>query len=115
MNDQFQNPFATLAGGGAMPANVKESFDNMTRAFTGWMTNANRMQAETIRFMNDRFNKDMQAFTRFGACKKPEEFMSLQSELVAELVKDYMEEGNKVVAMFADMARSAVPSAAQKK
>ena len=96
---------------------AEESFTTMSHAFSNWLRNANRMQTETIRFMSERFNKDMLAFSRFGECKKPEEFAQVHSELVTQMVNDYMEEGTKLVALFGDLAQSAVtdPPAAAKK
>ena len=58
----------------------KESFEWMSNAFSEWLGNANRMQAEVIRFMGDRYSKDVKMMTRFAECRKPEDFLKLQSE-----------------------------------
>jgi hypothetical protein len=99
----------------AMSAVAKDSFDSMSRAFSGWLSNANRMQAETIRFVNDRFNKDLQVLSRFGNCRKPEDFIALQSEVMTELVSDYMAEGARFFALLGDAQKEAVKAATPKK
>lgn len=100
MNDKARNP----AGVDATNHVARQSFDTMSQAFSNWMRNANRVQAETIRFMNERFTKDLQAFSRVGACRKPEDFVGLQSELLTQLVADYMEEGARMMKLFGNMA-----------
>ena len=83
-----QFPFAMPEGMPAFPGFGKESFEWMSNAFSEWLGNANRMQAEVIRFMGDRYSKDVKMMTRFAECRKPEDFLKLQSELAAELAAD---------------------------
>jgi hypothetical protein len=71
------------------------------------MGNANRMQAEMIRFIGDRYSKDVKMMARFAECRKPEEFLKLQSELAAELAADYQEQGARLLALFGDASKQA--------
>jgi hypothetical protein len=111
VNDQAKNARNTLNDVNAMTGAAKESFDNISKAFAGWLHDANNLQAETFHFMSNRFSKDLQMMSRFGACRKPEDFISLQSELVTQLVSDYMEEGAKLMTLFGDMTKNAISAA----
>jgi len=42
---------------------------------------------------------------RFAECRKPEDFLKLQSELAAELAADYQEEGARLLALFGDASK----------
>jgi len=107
MSKSKQFPFAMPEGMPAFPGFGKESFEWMSNAFSEWMGNANRMQAEVIRFMGDRYSKDVKMMARFAECRKPEEFLKLQSELAAELAADYQEQGARILALFGDASKQA--------
>lgn len=87
---------------------AKQSFDAMSGAFSTWLRDANRFQAEAIRFLNDRFNKDVQMMSQFATCKKPEEIFELQTKLMSSLVSDYMAEGTKILELFGDVVKAEV-------
>ena len=89
----------------AISAVAKESFDAMSGAFSSWLKNSNRLQAEAIRFLNDRFNKDVEMMSQFASCTKPEELFSLQAKLASTLVSDYTAEGARILALFSDVAK----------
>jgi hypothetical protein len=95
-------------GMGDISAITKQSFDAMSGAFSTWLRDANRFQAEAIRFLNDRFNKDIQMMSQFATCKKPEEIFELQAKLANSLVSDYMAEGTKVLELFGDVVKAEV-------
>jgi len=105
MSKQEQNPFRLPDAFGAIPAATKESFESMSKAFSDWLSNANRMQTEMARFISDRFNKDVTMISRFASCKKPEDFLQLQAELVRDLTNDYLQEGAKIFGLFSDAAK----------
>ena len=104
----------TPKGVEAMNDMARESLDTVSSAFSTWMHNANRLQAESIRFMNDRFTKDLQNLTRISTCRSPEEFVSVQSELYTQLVSDYMEQGARLMSLFGDIGRAAPGTGAKK-
>ena len=108
MNQQAKVRPAAIMDAAAMNEAVKESLDTMTHAFANWLRNANRMQAEAIGFMQQRFEKDLRAMARFGECRKAEEFAQVNSELITQMVNDYMEEGVKLITIFGDLVQSAV-------
>jgi len=108
MNKSKPFNFAMPEGVPTLPGLGKESFEWMSTAFSEWLGNANRMQAEVIRFMGDRYSKDVKMMMRFGECRKPEDFLKLQSELAAELAADYQEEGARLFALFGDASKQAL-------
>ena len=116
MDDQI-NPFVFMNAA----ESAKASFEAMSDAYATWIKNANKLQAEAIRFVGERLDKDLQLLSRLGACKKPDEFLALQSDATSELVNDYLEEGKRWIALLsnpannqakaADTARPAAPGA----
>ena len=100
-------PFAVPEGMPSFPGFSKESFESMTSAYSEWLRNANRVQAEMIRFMGERFSKDVKMMSRFAQCRKPEDFLQVQGEIVAELAADYQQEGAKLLALFGDASKEA--------
>ena len=57
--------------------------------------------------MGDRYSKDVKMMARFAECRKPEDFLKLQSEIAAELAADYQEQGARILAMFGDASKQA--------
>lgn len=102
-----QFPFAMPEGMPTFPGFGKESFEWMSKGFSEWLSNANRMQAELIRFMGDRYSKDVKMMARFAECRKPEDFLKLQTEIAAELTADYQQEGARLLALFGDASKQA--------
>ena len=107
MSKAAQSPFSLPEGFSGLTAATKESFDSMTHAYSEWLQNANRVQAEVIRFIGDRFNKDASLISRFAACRKPDEFLRLQADAMTELAGDYMQEGARIFSLFSDVSREA--------
>ncbi len=100
-------PTISLPEGGIFNANAsRESFESMSNAYSDWLQNANRVQTEMIRFIGDRFSKDLSLISRLASCKQPDEFLRLQAEAVSEIATDYMQEGAKLLAMFGEASRS---------
>lgn len=57
-----------------------QSLNFVSDAYWRWLKNANATSAELLRFVKERFNKDMQLMSRCIACEKPEDFLALRSE-----------------------------------
>jgi len=100
-----QFPFNLPDGFPGFPATTKASFDSMSHAFSEWLHNANRVQAEMIRFIGDRFSKDVDLISRFAGCKQPEEFLRMQAEALTELTGDYMQEGARIFGLFSQASK----------
>lgn len=107
MSQKTAFPFGVPVGFSELSESTQTSFAAVTRAYSEWLHGANRLQAEMFRFGADRFNKDVALLSRFGQCREPEEFLKLQSDAMAELAHDYLEQGSRIVKMFGDAAKSA--------
>ena len=70
-------PFGT--GMPSIPSFNEESFAWISNGFSEWLHNINRVQAEVIRFMSERFSKDVKMASRFAECRNPEDFMRVQN------------------------------------
>jgi len=102
MRKQAQQMPRTDNGLGDMSPLTRQSFDTMSRAFSSWLRDANRFQSEAIRFMNERFIKDIDMMSQFATCKKPEELLALQAKLANDLVSDFVAEGTKLLELLGD-------------
>ena len=82
MSKSKQSPFGN--GMPSIPGFNNESFAWMSSAFSEWLHNTNRVQAEVIRFMGERFSKDVKMVSRFAECRNPEDFMKMQNQVLSE-------------------------------
>jgi Phasin protein len=105
MTKAAQFPFNLPEGFPNFSGTAKESLESMSKAYSEWLHNANRVQAEVIRFVGERFSKDVDLISRFSACKQPDEFMRLQAEALSELTSDYMQEGARIFGLFSEVSR----------
>jgi hypothetical protein len=89
-----------------------DSLNLFTDTFSRCMKNANATGSELVRFMNDRFKKDLQIASRFAECRQPQDFFALQSELITTLIGDYAQETSRLVGMLTatsdDIARASL-------
>jgi len=107
MSKSAQSPFKLPEGFPGLTAAARDSFDSMTHAYSDWLQNANRVQAEMIRFVGERFSKDVAMMSRFAECRKPEDYLKLQGVLLTELAADYQQEGTRILELFGDASRQA--------
>lgn len=114
MNQPLSFPFGTPPGFEGLSESTRQSFATVSRAYSDWLHNANRLQAEMIRFAAERFNKDVGLISRFASCHEPGEFLKLQSDAMAELAHDYLEEGARIAALYGDASKEAGDAAAKK-
>ncbi len=105
MSKQSQSSFTVPQSFVAIPGLSKESLESLSEAFSDSIRNGNRIQAELIRFVGDRFSKDAEMISRLAACKEPQEFLTLQSELITGLTNDYLQEGAKIFALSSEVVK----------
>lgn len=84
---------------------ARQSLETMSGAFSTWLHDAGRMQAEAIRFLSDRFNKDVQLIAEFSQCKRPEDVIAVQTRLVNDLVSDYMSESKTMFSLLGEASK----------
>jgi hypothetical protein len=105
MSKQQQDTFSMPQTFSGIPGFSKESFEALSEVFSESVRNGNRIQAELLRFVGDRFSKDVALISRLAACKEPTAFLNLQSELVTGLTNDYLQEGAKIFALASEVAK----------
>lgn len=88
-----------------LTAMTRQSFERLSGVFSGWLHDTNRLQAEAMRFFNERVNKDMAMLSQLAACKKPEEVFELQVKLASGLFSDYMAEGTRFLELYGEVAK----------
>lgn len=81
---------------------ARQSLETMSGAFSTWLQDTSRMQAEAVRFLGERFNKDMALIGRLSQCRRPEDVRALQTQLVGELVADYMNESKTMFSLLGE-------------
>lgn len=78
---------------------LEQSRAMMVGAVSVWLRNANRGQAEAIRFVKDCFDRDLEALSDLAACRHPEDIFGLDAAVPRSLVSAYMAEGARVFAL----------------
>ena len=74
-----------------------QSIEAMTNAYRALLSQANRMQDETMRFVKERFTKDVEAVAQLARCTNPIEAFVVQAEFVQKMAADYLEESQTLV------------------
>ncbi|NCT66194.1 MAG: hypothetical protein GXC76_00975 [Rhodanobacteraceae bacterium] len=94
-----------VAGLEGMSEAARQSLATMSGAFSTWLQDASRMQGEAVRFLGERFHKDMELIGRLSQCKRPEDVLSLQTQLVGELIADYMNESKTMFSLLGEASK----------
>jgi hypothetical protein len=81
-----------------------ESLDYAERAYRTWCEAAGELQSQATEFLNSRLAKDSAAIVRFGQCRTPVEVLNTQLDYASNAFADLVDEGQKVVAYFGNMA-----------
>lgn len=68
--------------------------------YTTWLGNVAKAQAELLRFVGERFNKDAQILTQFSACRTPADISRLQLALGTDMINDYAAETQRLISLF---------------
>jgi hypothetical protein len=87
-----------------------QSIETMTKAYRAWVSQANRMRDETMRFANERFTKELDAAVQLARCTNPNEALAVQAEFANKMAEDYLAEGKKIVELMGEMAKQISPS-----
>ncbi len=87
---------------------ARQSLTAMSGAYASWLQDAGKVQAETVRFLNERFEKDMDLLTQFAHCRRPEEIAALQSKAFATLVSDYAHESQTLFGLLGTLSTRSI-------
>jgi len=85
--------------------NIPQSFESVTNTYRAWFSQANRMQDETVRFVQERFTKELEAAAQFARCTNPTEAFAVQTEFVNKMAADYFAESQKMIELMGEMAK----------
>ena len=81
-----------------------ESLGYAERAYRTWCETAGDIQSHATQFLNNRLAKDCAAIARLGQCRTPVEVFNTQIDYASNAFADLVDEGQKVVAYFGNMA-----------
>jgi len=87
-----------------------QSFEAVANTYRAWFTQANKMRDETIRFVRERFTKELEAAVQLAGCTNPTEALAMQAEFANKMAADYLAEGQKIVELMGEMAKEISPS-----
>ena len=82
-----------------------QSFEAVTNTYRVWINQANRMRDETIRFVQERFTKELEAAVKLAGCTNPTEAFAVQAEFANKMAADYFEDGQKIVELMGEIAK----------
>lgn len=82
-----------------------QSIEAVTKACAAWFGQAKRMQDETLRFAQDRFEKELTAAVQLTKCTTPNEALAVQTKFVNKMTEDYLAEGQRIADLMGEMAQ----------
>jgi hypothetical protein len=85
-----------------------EALGHAERAYRTWCETAGDIQSHATQFLNSRLAKDYAAIARFRQCRTPVEVFNAQMDYANNAFADLVDEGQKVVAYFGNMATEGV-------
>lgn len=64
------------------------------------------VMAESVRFMTDRLQKDMETQKALLACKSPADLMKVQTQFYEDALADYSAQASRVLALMSGKSRT---------
>jgi hypothetical protein len=80
-----------------------QSIEAVARTCAAWFGQAKRMHDETLRFAQDRFQKELAAAVQLTKCTTPDEALALQAKFVNNMTEDYVAEGQRIAELMGRM------------
>ena len=82
-----------------------QSIEAVTKACAAWFGQAKRMQDETLRFAQDRFEQELAAAVQLTKCRTANEALALQAKFANKMAEDYLAEGQRIADLMGEMAQ----------
>jgi hypothetical protein len=82
-----------------------QSIEAVTTTYRAWLSQANKVQEETMRFAQERFTKELEAALKLARCTNPIEALAVQAEFAQKMAEDYLAEGQKLVEITTEMTK----------
>ena len=87
-----------------------QSIEAVTSTYRAWLSQANRVQEETMRFAQERFTKELEAAVKLARCTNPIEALAVQAEFAQKMAEDYIAEGQRLVEITGEMTKQIASS-----
>ncbi|MET0682283.1 MAG: phasin family protein [Casimicrobiaceae bacterium] len=82
-----------------------QSIATVAKAYGAWVSQANKMRDETMRFAHERFTKELDAAVQLARCTNANEALAVQTEFANKMAEDYLAEGKKLVKLMGEIAK----------
>ena len=82
-----------------------QSIATVAKAYGAWVSQANKMRDETMRFAHERFTKELDAAVQLARCTNANEALAVQTEFANKMAEDYLAEGKRLVELMGEMAK----------
>ncbi len=76
------------------------SVDAMLKGYGNWADNFTRLQDESLRFLRQRLERNLDNANQLATCKSPAEMIERQMRFAGDTVNDYMSEGQKMMELM---------------
>ncbi len=86
------------------------SFEVMTKTYSAWLSQANRLRDEALRFAQDQFTKELEAAAQLACCTTPTAALAVEAEFASKMAADYLAESQKMVDLLATWRGAVTPS-----
>jgi hypothetical protein len=95
---------ATPVEGAVLWSMSPQSLDEVAKACTIWLEEANKVSNEAFRFAHNRLTKDLEVAAQLMRCNDPSEAFKLQAEYASEMAGDYLTESQKMFELVSHLA-----------
>ena len=82
-----------------------QSIATVAKAYGAWVSQANKVRDETMRFAQEQFAKELDAAVQLARCTNANEALAVQTEFASKMAVDYLAEGKRLVELMGEMAR----------
>ncbi len=89
-----------------IPAFTPDAMQQASQTYQAWLKSIMTVNEETTRFLTHRMREDIQLPMRIVQCHSPQEVMQQQIEFWNTMAKDYMQQTQKLQAIYVDSFQS---------
>lgn len=83
------------------------AIDAIAKTYELWLSQANRIRDEALRFTQDRMNKELEAAAQLGRCKNPTDAFAVQMDFANTMAADYLTASKRMVELVSEIAKEA--------
>ena len=86
------------------------SFEVMGKTYSAWLSQANRLRDEALRFAQEQFTRELEAAAQLACCTTPTAALAVEAEFASRMAADYLAESQKMVDLLASWPSMVAPS-----